>query len=278
MRIPHRRCVVACLFLLLALGASACGGSETTTDASVSDAETSAVSDDTTTEPAAEDAAEGDAATDDDAVADDPEPAVAAESGDFCGLFIENQDLLDDFDFFDPSEVEAWFNESARLLDQAVGVAPAEVAEDLGVLRSNYDLLLDALEENEYDFFAASAALEDLDTTEVDDASDRLDAYVESACGVDPDQASDDLAEDIIENDLGSLLDNPDAMNAVVEGMVAEGDFTQEQVTCMLTSLDPALLAGLAGGDTESLADPAVLQDLLGVLETCGIDITALSG
>ena len=288
MRFPSRPNALATLVLVLALLAAACGSGDDTTEAPSEDSGTG----DTT-------ATEDDIADDGDAAAEVTDGSDAATSGlaegdagdeatsevlgtagadDFCGLFSANQDLLNEFDFFDPAQVEEWFAMSRSLLDEAIDKAPDEVRSDLEIIRADYDPLLEALEANDFDFFAASDAIDALETPEADAASDRIDAYVEAACGIDPDQSSEDFAEDLLENDLDSILDNPALLDSVVEGMIADGDFTQEQATCVLQNLDPELLAGLAGGDIGALSDPTVLQNLLDVLEGCGIDLAALAG
>ena len=62
-------------------------------------------------------------------------------------------------------------------------------------------------------------------------------------------------------------------MSMVTGGMTDDGEITEEQATCFITNLDSEVIATLVSGDTSSMSDPAVLQDLLGVFETCGIPL-----
>ena len=261
---------------------AACGGSD---DSDSESSTTDSGTDDSSTDDAGD--GEGgdalptddgdDAATsglNDDEAGDEATSDVIGSAGsdDFCSLYVQNQDLVNEFDFFDPVQVQQWIETSSGLLDQAIGTAPSDIAADLQTIRDDFAIIAAELEANEYDFLAAAEVLEDIDTPEADAASERIDAYVESVCGVDPDQAADDFAESVIGDNLDSLLENDAFLAAIVEGMTEGGEITEEQATCFLSNVDTDLLAGFAGdGGADSLSDPAVLQDLLGVFETCGI-------
>lgn len=255
---------------------AACGGSDDDETATAGDSGSDDSSDDGGGDDAPADDDDGDATepeddADDEPVDDDFDPSG---SGDFCGLYIQNQDLLTQFDFFDPLQVQQWIDTSIGLLDQAIATAPPEILADLQTVRADLDTVVEVLEENDYDFVAAAETMDTLDTPDADAASDRIDAYVESVCGVDPDQATEDLTDNMIEENLDSLLENDAFLAMIVEGMTEDGDLTEEQATCFLQNFDTELFAGFAtDAGADALSDPAVLQDLLGVFETCGIPL-----
>ena len=157
----------------------------------------------------------------------------------------------------------------------AIADAPGEIQGDLEIVRADFDALVDTLEEFDYDFFAASEAVDAItDTAEVDAATDRIDAYVESACGIDVDAVQDQATEDLLENSFDSILGNETLLAEIVAGMTEGGEMTEDQATCLLENLDTDLLAGLAAdGGASAMSDPDVLAGLFGTFATCGIDL-----
>ena len=284
MRISSTPRALMALIAALALFVAACGSdeAETATDPEPTPAADGGddTADDTADELPTDDDA-GDAATsglaDDDAGDEatsevvDPPPGA----GDFCSLYAENLNLIQEFDFFDPVQVEQWIGTSVGLLDQAIADAPGEIQADLEIVRADFDALVDTLEEYDYDFFAASEAVDAItDTAEVDAATDRIDAYVESTCGIDVDAVQDQAAEDLLENSFDSILGNETLLAEIVAGMTEDGEMTEDQATCLLENLDTDLLAGLAAdGGAAAMSDPDVLAGLFGTFATCGIDL-----
>lgn len=281
MRITSSPRALMALLATLALFVAACGSGDEET---ATDPEPAPAADDTANEsnddlPADDDA--GDAATsglaDDDAGDEATSDVVDAPAGDddFCSFYAQNLDLAQEFDFFDPAQVEQWIGTSAGLLDQAIDDAPGEIRADLEIVRADFDALVDTLEEYDYDFFAASEAVDAItDTAEADAATDRIDAYVESACGIDVDAFQDQATEDLLENSFDSILGNETLLAEIVAGMTEGGEMTEDQATCLLENLDTDLLAGLAtDGGASAMGDPDVLAGLFGTFATCGIDL-----
>ena len=284
MRISSTPRALMALIAALALFVAACGSDEAETATDPEPAPAADGGDDTADDTADElptDDDAGDAATsglaDDDAGDEatsevvDPPPGA----GDFCSLYAENLNLIQEFDFFDPVQVEQWIGTSVGLLDQAIADAPGEIQADLEIVRADFDALVDTLEEYDYDFFAASEAVDAItDTAEVDAATDRIDAYVESTCGIDVDAVQDQAAEDLLENSFDSILGNETLLAEIVAGMTEDGEMTEDQATCLLENLDTDLLAGLAAdGGAAAMSDPDVLAGLFGTFATCGIDL-----
>lgn len=278
--------LLAALLAAFALVVAACGSDELEgeTESSIE------TGDDTTDDTASGDAGDasddelptddgGDAATSglaEDDAGDEATSDVIGSAGstDFCGLYIQNQDLVTEFDFFDPVQVEQWLGTAVGLLDDAIDRAPSEIKGDLEIVRGDFDSLAEVLEANDYDFFAASEQLDALETPEVDAASDRIDAYVESVCGVDPDAAGEEFVESLFDEDnIDSILGNEALFNEIIGGMTEDGEMTEEQATCFLQNLDGEVISGLMDDPTSAMSDPAALQDLLGVFETCGIPL-----
>ncbi|MEO0495676.1 MAG: hypothetical protein AAF081_19890 [Actinomycetota bacterium] len=273
--------LLVALLAALSLFVAACGSDEVEgeTDSSLESSGTSTDTDDSSDDELPADDG-GDAATsglaDDDAGDEATSEVIdSAGSGDFCTLYIQNQDLVNEFDFFDPLQVQQWIDSSVGLLDEAIATAPSEIEGDLRIIREDFDLIVEQLVAADYDFFAASTVLETIETVEADAASDRIDAYVESVCGVDPDEAGEDFVENVFDSEnVDAILGNETLFNQIIGGMTEDGEMTEEQATCFLSNLDGEVVSGLmADGGAAALSDPQVLQDLLAVFETCGIPL-----
>ncbi len=285
------------LLLALTLFAAACGGSDDDSsdvaagDTGGQDDDTSGTTDDDASD---DDGGDGDAASSglSDDTPDEDDPAVSGLADDdsgsspsgaaavFCARYAENEALFDEFNLFDPDQVESWLNTSSALLAEAIGEAPSELVPDLQIIQTNFADVASVLEAYGYDFLAAGEEVEELgDDAEATAASDRIDAWIDANC---PEAAGDDDATSSLEEDLAT----PDGLEALfgseagrelfVTGMTESGEVTREQAECMIDNLDVELLSALATNADD--IDAASAVDLLDVLSACGIDITALSG
>ena len=132
----------------LALFASACGGSST---ASENPEELQFASDKTTTTAAEPTTTEGSAGSDADRV----------EA--YCALAVEFDEAEKDINFeadFSPENAERLAEAWQAFLNDSERVVPAQIAEDYNQAAVGIQALIDALEDNDYDYFSAFAAMD----------------------------------------------------------------------------------------------------------------------
>lgn len=237
--------------LALTVLASACGG------------------DDDAAAPADDDAAEP---------ADDAE--VAASGRAFCDIFREQDARSDSFDPFstEPAEVEAFFDNQLALLTEAIASVPsAEIKADLELIQVGQIEMASMLEAVAWDVFAVDfAAVEEINEQPgMNAASDRLDIYGETECGIRPGDDDEDAAEDeAFGNDpdmMAMLLENPALRALMIEEMTSESDVTEEQANCFFDGLiDSNLFEALEGNMDEM--GTAQMITMLEIFDDCGID------
>ena len=247
--LQHRsRLSVPLLIAVLALFAAACGDS-------------TGGGSDAAAEPAA--AASDTAAT---------QPTDDASVEAYCGKKAESDALFDEADPFDPASVEAAFRETVGVIDAALRIIPAEIEDDLRVVRQGMDDYIAVLEVNDWDFFAASSAIEEIEGPELEAAEARLETWEEANCDFPED--GDDFEDALFEDPLST----PEAFEAMlssdagrvmfIEGITEDGELTADQAECMLDNLDIVTLAGISSGDEP---DPEVFSDLFQVAVTCDL-------
>ena len=222
--LQHRnRLVVPLLITVLALFAAACGGS------SVGD-------NDATAETAAD---TGDATT---AQSDDGASVEA-----YCTKKTESDALFNEADPFDPVSLEAAFRENVGVIDAALQIIPAEIEDDLRVVRQSMDDYIDVLEANDWDFFAASSAIEGIEGPELEAAEARLETWEVANCGFpeDGDDFEDALDEDPFSapEAFEAMLSSDAGRAMIIEGMTEDGELTADQAECMLDNLDFEMLS-----------------------------------
>ena len=183
------------MFAVLTLVVAACGGGDEGTDTTVAPSTTAAG-----TQAPGGDAGDGGGgeATTTQAPAATPAPG-SGSSSDFCVTAAEVEDTDIGLSTFNatPAEIEATINELIGFLDQAVALAPDEIADDVAVLRQVFVDFADLLAEYEYDFFRIAAEAENdprflaFDTDAIEQASNNIAAY----CGfeIDPDSGSSEV-------------------------------------------------------------------------------------
>ena len=240
----HNRLVVPLLITVLALFAAACG------DANDATAETAADAGDTATT--------------------QPDDGASVEAD--CSTKAESDALFNEADPFDPVSLEAAFLANVGLMDAALQNIPAEIEDDLRVVRQSMDDYIDVLEANDWDFFAASSAIEEIEGPELEAAEARLETWEVANCGFPED--GDDF-EDALDEDPFSAPEAFEAMLSsdvgramIIEGMTEDGELTADQAECMLDNLDFVALAGISSGDEP---DPEIFSALFNVAVTCDL-------
>lgn len=221
-------------------------------------------------------ASSNDAASNDDDIAAEPDDDTAAEPDDgtgsietYCRVKAEADGLFDEADLFDPESVEAAVRGNVELIDAAIDIAPDEIRDDLRTLRQGFDEFITVLEDNAWDFFAATPGLEEVSARpEFEAAESRIENWEDANCDFSED-------EDVVDEDPFSTPEAFEAMLSsdagramMIEGMTEDGELTADQAECMLDNLDVvALVAMFDGGEL----DPEVFIDLLEVADTCDL-------
>ncbi len=168
----------------------------------------------------------------------------------------------DDLDFeSSPEDLEAAFNEFSGLLNEARARAPGEISGAVDEAADAFDALGAELRSVNFDLFELDlAAFNELDTPELQEATDAIDIYNERECGIPREEDSfEDPGDDEPLPTEGTVRD------ALVEGFV-QGGFTQEEAECLA---DNVTLEELANAE-----DP---QQLFEVFERCGISLDRLA-
>ena len=166
--------------LALVVGLAACGSSSsggekksTTTAASGSD------------EGASTTKADG---GDDDGGDDASTTVVATGGGEFCDDLASfmNDTSMNDIDVSDPEAYKEAIKDSVDKGKQLLKSAPDELDDSVEVLLDAQDELIAELEKVDYDFTKVSPdAFSVMDTPEVKEAGEKLDAYITDTCGID---------------------------------------------------------------------------------------------
>jgi len=247
--LQHRnRLLIPLLITVLALFAAACGGS------SNGDSDASAA-------PAAD---AGDAAT--------AQPPDDASVEAYCSKKAESDALFDEADPFDPASVETAFRETVRILDAALQIIPAEIEDDLRVVRQSMDDYIAVLEANDWDFLAASSAIEEIEGPELEAAEAQLETWEETNCDFpnDGDDYEDTLDEDPFSTPeaFEAMLSSDAGRAMIIEGMTEDGELTADQAECMLDNLDIVALAGISSTDEP---DQEIFSALFQVAVTCDL-------
>ena len=169
---------LAGLVMVVALAASGCGASKTSTTATAS-------KDSTAKDSTAKD--------------------TAKNGGDFCEIARKQAKTLlggDDTalqeamaQIFDPSKasegkaaLKAYVQKAKVGNAEFVAKAPAELKKDLAVITTVSNKLFDAFDKADYDFTKIDVSdLSEVDTPEVKAATERLSTYLKKTCGVDVD-------------------------------------------------------------------------------------------
>lgn len=262
---------VWCAALLLALVAAACssdgiesiasGNDDTSTSTSASSSSNDADADesnadsggdsggDTTTDG---NEADNGAGNNDDGNNDDGNGASMDFDGDFCSIAMQMElaDPLQDLDFSDPEE---FFTSAADLWSDIADVVPPELQGDAAIIQANLDDFLETGRQFDFDITDPEfgAAMEQLDSAEMDAASERFDTYLSDVCGIDTgSDFEDDFGDlgggddigvadiNIDPNDLEDFgdLENLDSVAGVLQQVFG---IEQELAECLGEELGP---------------------------------------
>lgn len=242
-------------FLALGLIAAACGGG-TSVSVESSDA------------PAGSSDGGSDGSSDDDGSGDGSGGSGGFDSASFCAFAQEREDAeerFQDVNFFIPEELEAALNENADLLDRAVQIAPDAIRSDMEILQADFELFRSAFRDANYD---ASQLLDsDIEESpEADAAGERVDEYIMTECGIDPDANDDTEPSD--DDILQDLQDSGNADEVVKQALIQVG-LNEEQATCIAQTLSLEELAALADAD--------VSDEVIDIFVGCGISLEELA-
>lgn len=196
-------------------------------------------------------------------------------SGEWCDVARDTEaqfDEFDDIDFTDPESLEDAFQQMIDGLEDAADSAPDEIEDDLQLTVDGFNDLFEALQDVDFDFLELDQTF--LEGSELDAASDRIEAYNERECGIVSD--SDDTDDtDVTDGTTGSDSDSGDDDTISGEGTIRDEmvrqftamGMTEDQANCLVDNID---MEEVAGSGAE---DPSMFFDLF---ETCGIDLTDL--
>lgn len=142
----------------------------------------------------------------------------------------------------DPAELETSVDRTAETLRQAGNAAPETVADDVETMSEAWRAFADELADVDYDALELPArALVAVDSDEVNDASDRLDAYGESECEI---PATDDDGVDSEFADMvHELPRDATVRDAMVQRYIDSG-VAERSARCLGDRLTPEIWAG----------------------------------
>ena len=205
-------------------------------------------------------------------------------SGEWCDVArdVEAQfDGFDDIDFTDPESLEDAFQQMIDGLEDAADSAPDEIEDDLQLTVDGFNDLFEALRDVDFDFLELEQST--LESSELDAASDRIEAYNERECGIVSDSDETDETDEIDEIDETDVTDGTagsDSDSGDDDTISGEGTFrdemvrqftamgmSEDQANCLVDNID---LEEVAASGAE---DPSMFFELF---ETCGIDLSDL--
>jgi hypothetical protein len=227
--------------------------------------------------------ANGDGATaSDGATGSDADSTPTSDSGGSNGSsFCEMARTLDETDILSDAAMPSkdMFEAAAAAMQQAIAAAPSEIKGDLEVLGDAFVEFQTLLEKYDYNFLdpAFQTAMEALDTSEMEAAGARVDAYLESECGIKASDASgmgtdtDGTAPGIGDlagldpSMLEGLADNPAALLALLSGFGIDAETAQ----CLVTEL-PTMGIDPDNVDTSVLTEPICGSTLIEIFSNLG--------
>ena len=245
----HLAIIIACCLL-----AAACG----------SDSETNASGDDEVL------SAQADTDDDVDKPAPEPKDEPSSNNGDkseFCAAVEDVDDSFDslgDGEIPTPEDLEIRFNKMEDTMADAIRLAPDDIRPDLEKSAEAFKIMVDAFADAEYNFFDVDlGALEIVDDDPAyEQASDALDQYLFSECGVGTDPSLD------ADDDTDDSSDEPGLEGTLREQMqdeFIELGLTAEEAGCIADEMDPA---------TFSFEDTGTI---LALFEACDISLERLA-
>ncbi len=221
---------------------------------------------------------------------------------DYCILSGDADLVADQFDkdggFDDPVLLKQFMTDQLVRLELARSKVPVEIRDDFSTVIAGQYALDRKLADNNYDFVATMADPNAL-SSEYLEASERIEAFEQVNCfGADeeptpgaevalgdpdgPDDAEESAAGglegiELGEDDLAffeSLLATEAGRVLVAQTLAGLMEISEDQALCFIDNVDVAALARL--GAAESVSQEAVIAEVMGALDLCGIPLSAL--
>ena len=189
---------------------------------------------------------------------------LGGRGDDFCDLSRE----LDEADPFgdELNFNEDFFDEVDDILGRLISTAPSEIRGDMEVTRDGIRDFVEILEEYDFNIFdpELGAAMEDLDSDELDAAGDRITEFLESECGITDDDSDSgdgafgDPGDDASFEELFGDLEGLDDESSLTQAMMVLLGVDEETAKCLSEELgefdtddpDPELLTKEVCGTT----------------------------
>lgn len=197
--------------------------------------------------------------TDDDDDSDDSVPV--SDAGDFCDVVgeLESFDELED-SFADPDAIESQVSEVREIYTQGAELVPDEIADDFELVSESLTTFADAFADAGYNILDVRvSAITELEDPELEAATDRLEEYGESECGVEPDDDEEEDEDNSFEDMVDDLPEGATIRDGIVQQFITQG-IAEDAAQCIGDRLEPADLE-----DDQRITDH---------LESCGIDPT----
>lgn len=191
------------------------------------------------------------------------------------GEQIGEQDLvLASIDLLDPDAVRNGFESTRALYDEAFGLAPDAIRDDVATIRDAFEVVYERLVVVDFDLLALDDDAFDVFDADTDRAGDRIEAYGVENCGfLDPDDPAalpppptvvgeEDLAE------IDALLRDEEFVAGIRDELTAQFEsegYPTEQARCLASAFDVQAFLELE-------VDDALSDDLRARIEACGVD------
>ena len=150
-------------------------------------------------------------------------------SGDFCDLAKQyEEDFADTGEAETAADVEKEYKELTAAIDKLVDEAPDEIKADAEVVNDAFQKFNSVLAKYDYDFSKIPPEEADdlqLDSPEIESASNRVESYFEKVCKIDSDDDGD--TDGVIEDD-GATSDDEQAPDDTTEDTADETTDTTE--------------------------------------------------
>lgn len=261
------------LLIPLSLVVAACGGDDDATSATGPAPTVDAGDDQSGETPSSGDDSEADTETGTDSGTDGDgasPPPTGDSSSTYCQVarqFQESADEIDEaidpFDF-SPERFREAFEFASRGLDEIRRVAPPEIRDDVQTVADGFVLLRDELEAADYNFFAMDPTAFIEIGEELEAASERVEAYNESVCGI-PRSFDDDF-----DMDLGDLEDFGDLDMGDLEDLF--GDLDMGDMEGLFGDLDMGEMGGFGELMRQGMLDGFVSDGFSPAEAECLVD------
>ena len=217
---------------------------------------------------------------------EDDETSSSADTGDgggdWCVRALELDDrleVLDDADIPTADLLRESFENADSLFDDLLDNPPAEIRGDVETSVEGFRLLVDALEDADFNFLNVDLrAFDTLDDPKYDEAGDNIQQYLEDECGLEPDD-DDDSIDDFADPTDGDDSDDGDDL---LDTDLPEGGTIRDVMIDSLESSgfsadEAGCLADQLGDDLSAFSNPDDPSAILGLFDQCNIDLARLA-